>query len=1178
MRRVTLVTEYFVPHAPGGAEWSTLALARQLASRGLHTSIITLDLADERTAAEAHRVDADLAEQDVFVHRLPFRKKMHGAPNVFPSYVFGNPWTERVLARRLVRALRRIAPDVVHVQGLGMLVPAQRAARRLGLPLALTVRDYRALCPAGICLHSQDLPAAHDTRADFRRCADEYLRTYEPGMPAAARLRYRVRRELEWSTRTRQKRVFDDLDAAVFVSDAVRRIYAAGGLAARENVVVHNLPPDSAGGSDPETLRRRFDLDGPVVLFVGRWSLGKGAEELSRAWTHVRGTQPDARLVIVGRREASNVAEHDGMVFTGPLPHDDVLGLMRLARLFVLPSRWPEPYARTALEAFAAGTPVIATRAGGNAEVVADGETGLLVPRGDVDALAAAVTRLLDDPALAERLGDEGRRRQNASGADPLGGLIALYDRLTGERPLRICAPVTSVTEKSTLGGGVFHFHNLRALAERGVECVIPLAFRLDHEPRPGWDVRVIPIRRTFKFGALLSNLVFGVAVCWQHLVRRGRFDLVRVGDLYHMGPGVVAAARLCGKPTVGVIHHIDHERRFENAIVGWTARRLDGVLVPSQATADDVRRTFGVDVLALHRIVEGPNAVADSGIDAAEAKKHFALGGKQVIGFVGALQPRKNVGFLLEVFAKVAANRPRACLLLVGDGVDRDALTRRAAALGIGDRVVFAGRLLQQEKAQALRAMDVFAFPSLNEGFGLAVVEAMAEGVPPVVSDHGSLPEVVVDGETGFVRPVDDPSQFAAAIEDLLGDAALRRRIGTAARTYVQREFTWEKCAAQTEAAMRATLRQWRGRALGVVLNSGDSLAAMEREGQTGRFVDHYLRRYADAFDRVHVFGYGDDRAQPYPNAVFVPSRPGWKGPLYAALMPLVHPRAFAQARLLRVMQTGGALPAIVAHLLWGTRFVTTYGYLYGDFMRVKGRRLYGAYLDVLERVALRLAERVIVTTPALLAHVTKHVAADKIVMLPNGVDLAQFRPGKTTRRKGKRVVLFVGRITAQKNLPLLVEALTPLRDRVKLVVAGTGEGEAALLEQAAAVDLDIELRGVVPHAQLPALHREADVFVLPSKIEGHPKALVEALASGLPCVGTDAPGIRDVIRDGENGLLVAPVAEALRAAIARVLDEPALAKKLAAGARRAAEEHYDLDALLTRELALLTALVEGR
>ena len=103
--RAALLLEYFPPQAPGGAEWSALALAEALAARGVEPSIVTFDLADDASRAETAALDERLRQAGVQVRRLPFARKMHGAPQTFPSYVFGNPLAERRLARRIDEAL-----------------------------------------------------------------------------------------------------------------------------------------------------------------------------------------------------------------------------------------------------------------------------------------------------------------------------------------------------------------------------------------------------------------------------------------------------------------------------------------------------------------------------------------------------------------------------------------------------------------------------------------------------------------------------------------------------------------------------------------------------------------------------------------------------------------------------------------------------------------------------------------------------------------------------------------------------------------------------------------------------------------------------------------------------------------------------------------------------------------
>jgi glycosyltransferase involved in cell wall biosynthesis len=113
----------------------------------------------------------------------------------------------------------------------------------------------------------------------------------------------------------------------------------------------------------------------------------------------------------------------------GPLPNAEVLGLYAAAEVVAVPSVIPDALSRVVLEAMAAGRPVVGTAVGGTPELIEDGATGLLVPRHDPVALAAALERLLDDPALAARLGDAGRRRVQTRFAPEASveRLLALY-------------------------------------------------------------------------------------------------------------------------------------------------------------------------------------------------------------------------------------------------------------------------------------------------------------------------------------------------------------------------------------------------------------------------------------------------------------------------------------------------------------------------------------------------------------------------------------------------------------------------------------------------------------------------------------------------------------------------------------------------------------------------------
>jgi L-malate glycosyltransferase len=150
------------------------------------------------------------------------------------------------------------------------------------------------------------------------------------------------------------------------------------------------------------------------------------------------------------------------------------------------------------------------------------------------------------------------------------------------------------------------------------------------------------------------------------------------------------------------------------------------------------------------------------------------------VLIHVSNFRPLKRVDDVIRIFAEVRKVRP-AVLLLVGDGPERSRAEALVRQLGLGGQVAFVGKMLSF--GEFLQASDVFLLPSETESFGLAALEAMSCGVPVVASDVGGLPEVVVEGETGFLAPVGDVAAMSARVLSILGDPALQRRLSSAAR-----------------------------------------------------------------------------------------------------------------------------------------------------------------------------------------------------------------------------------------------------------------------------------------------------------------------------------------------------------------------------------------------------------
>jgi len=364
----------------------------------------------------------------------------------------------------------------------------------------------------------------------------------------------------------------------------------------------------------------------------------------------------------------------------------------------------------------------------------------------------------------------------------------------------------------------------------------------------------------------------------------------------------------------------------------------------------------------------------------------------------------------------------------------------------------------------------------------------------------------------------------------------------------------------------------------LGLLPALGGGIGELSRTGQASRLIEGYLRPYARAFERVWYGSYlpealGDfiDDAELGASVRVLAPRARRARALRAIEMPFVHGREFSRCAVFRVFQVTGVIPALVARARWGTPFVTSYGFWYARLSRPGPS---GLARRAVERLGLRLAAAVIVPTEELRGHVPTMTPADRIHLIPNGVDLGRFAPATERRARSRRRVLYVGRLSEEKNLSTLVQAVAALDRRVpsELVMIGGGPLRAQLESEARAANVSAEFPGVIDHRLVPARLREADAFVLPSFTEGHPKVLIEAMAAGLPCVASDCPGNRALVKDEDTGLLFDPRdPPGLAARLERVLTDGALASALGRRARDLVTREYDLSRLVAAEIDLL-------
>ncbi|HEU4657908.1 MAG TPA: glycosyltransferase family 1 protein [Capillimicrobium sp.] len=231
--------------------------------------------------------------------------------------------------------------------------------------------------------------------------------------------------------------------------------------------------------------------------------------------------------------------------------------------------------------------------------------------------------------------------------------------------------------------------------------------------------------------------------------------------------------------------------------LVPLAARRSHRVMADSASTADDLVRELRVPREKIDVVPLGVGTTARAEPEGAAAlRARHDLGERPIVLTVAAKRPHKNLPRLLEALALIPAER-RPVLVVPGYGTFHDAeLDALIARLGIARDVRMLGWVPDAELEGLYAAAALFAFPSLYEGFGLPVLEAMARGVPVACSDRGSLREVAGDAARRF--DPERPADIAAAIEAVLADPAEAERLRAAGRAQAAR-FTWEATARAT-------------------------------------------------------------------------------------------------------------------------------------------------------------------------------------------------------------------------------------------------------------------------------------------------------------------------------------------------------------------------------------------
>ena len=297
-----------------------------------------------------------------------------------------------------------------------------------------------------------------------------------------------------------------------------------------------------------------------------------------------------------------------------------------------------------------------------------------------------------------------------------------------------------------------------------------------------------------FSFPSFASWQALAAASRLRTYLRRHRIRLVHSFDV----PATLFAVPVAAACRIPVV--LSSQRAYRELTPGASGRLLrltdllvDGTVVNSANLREHLIKHDGLKASRLALVYNTIDIERFAPVSEGSPERTEVLAGwSPVIGSTAMLRPEKGVDTLVEAFASLTRKAPTAGLLLVGGGPLQVRLEARIRELGLEDRVYFAGPVT--DVLPWLRRMDIFVLPSLSEALSNSLLEAMSAGCPAVASQTGGNPELVLEGQTGYLFQPGDAADLTGKLQLLAGDPALRARLATAGRAFIAQNFSRER------------------------------------------------------------------------------------------------------------------------------------------------------------------------------------------------------------------------------------------------------------------------------------------------------------------------------------------------------------------------------------------------
>ncbi len=579
--------------------------------------------------------------------------------------------------------------------------------------------------------------------------------------------------------------------------------------------------------------------------------------------------------------------------------------------------------------------------------------------------------------------------------------------------------------------------------------------------------------------------------------------------------------------------------------------------LAVSRSFANTLREKTGVSFKVLSNMVNGQKFYPS---DRSESKNYTYL-------FIGSLHDKKNPAMLLEAFIKEYKKDTSLRLVLAGEGALMGTLEERAAEEGITDAVSFPGFLRGDDVAKTMRCADAFVLPSRFETFGIVVIEAMATGLPVIMTRCGGVDSYVMDGENGCIVEQDE-LQLREAMNSVRSQKWEKAKI----RSYALDHFSEQVIVAELTALYEDMLNKPQ------IFQACREIYA---SGGIGKVAYHLAYRLTNKGYRVSTLTTDLDELSlksDIGQTVVIPV-PAWIQKMPGYFYNYLKTWHFTKkVHSFYKHKNKDPHTVTISHRdSYGADIAIGHS-CHREAVKVKklgGRRFWR--LNPIHRFYLKQENRIFRKPWPVLAAISHAIAREykkhygipekQIHIIANGVDIARFHPGLRNENKDKLikefslpqdifVLLFVGNEFKRKGLELVLRAMALRGKETYLFVLGAAD-RSHYVQKAEKLGINSRVFFTGRRDDAPLFYTAADLFILPADYEPFGLAGIEALSSGIPILVPALGGFLDYLKDGENGYFIQREAEDIAEKIAIISKNRDLWQQMALKARETALEY---------------------